>query len=226
MDEETERLTKKVKPKVKASVRTRPFYSVADMVVQYKTHIWPHFESTVGAYFHAADTYLCKLDAIQTGYLQNIQLPVQEAFLDHTFAPLRVRRDIGILGLLHKCVLGEELASLAQFFPQSSARPHSYSTRFAGYRHDRQIEDYCDASKPDFFDRSILGMAYVYNLLPQQVVVSPTVPNFQHKLSAMAKQCCVQGGSFEHVFCHIATRKRNGLFMLKYYDELISRAVV
>ena len=62
----------------------------------------------MGAYFHAADSYLCDLDAVQQGYVKQLRLSAEEAFLEYNFVPLRARRCIGMLGLLHKCVLGQE----------------------------------------------------------------------------------------------------------------------
>ena len=105
MEEEVERIRNKIRPKVKALLRTKPFYSIQEMIVQYKTHIWPHLENTMGAYFHAAESHLTKLDGVQTRYLRSLGILPERAFLDFNFTPTRLRRCIGALGILQKCVL-------------------------------------------------------------------------------------------------------------------------
>ena len=40
MEAEVSRICGKVRPKIKALLRTRSFYSMSDMVAQYKAHIW------------------------------------------------------------------------------------------------------------------------------------------------------------------------------------------
>ena len=137
-----------------------------------------------------------------------------------------MRRGIGMLGLLHKCVLGQEHMSLTQFFPPVVLQPNSYSTRSAALRHGKQILDHCDAGKPDFFYRSLFGMVYVYNLLPQAVVNTETVSDFQRMLTAMAKQSCRDGGQFDRIFCHIFTRTQNSLHIMKMYRDILDRTAV
>ena len=59
-----------------------------------------------GAIFHASDTLLERLDSAQRGFLQEIGMSPEIAFVEHNFAPPRLRRNIGMLGFLHKRVLG------------------------------------------------------------------------------------------------------------------------
>ena len=64
-------------------------------------------EMHVGRYFHAATTLLDKIDQVQRNFLHKLEISESEAFLEYNFAPTVLRRTIGILGLLHKRVLGQ-----------------------------------------------------------------------------------------------------------------------
>ena len=67
-----------------------------------------HFSKRIaGAIFHAATSYLDEFDKLQEKILRDIEVDEATAFLDCNFAPPSLRRDIGILGLLHKRVLGK-----------------------------------------------------------------------------------------------------------------------
>ena len=79
-----------------------------------------------GAIFHASDTLLERFDSAQRGFLQEIDVTPEAAFIEHNFAPPRLRRNIGMLGFLHKRVLGlfclENLA--CQYFGEDVVAQH------------------------------------------------------------------------------------------------------
>ena len=50
---------------------------------------------------------LARLDAIQSHFLHKLEMTEEEIFLNFNFAPPKLRKNIGILGLLHKRILGE-----------------------------------------------------------------------------------------------------------------------
>ena len=50
-----------------------------------------------GAIFHASDTLLERFDSAQRGFLQEIDVSLDAAFIEHNFAPPRLRRNIGML---------------------------------------------------------------------------------------------------------------------------------
>ena len=94
------------KTKMIAILRTKSYYSPAQLISQFKTHIWGIVECNIGGIFHAADHILNKLDALQNRFLRELDMDAATTFLEYNFAPLALRRDIGILGLLQKRVLG------------------------------------------------------------------------------------------------------------------------
>ena len=97
MEDEIRRIHRKCRPKIKAILATRGVYSTSDMVVQFKTHILCLLEYSNAAIYHASSSHLESLDSLQTCFLRDIGLPVEDAFLNFHMAPLKLRRDIGVL---------------------------------------------------------------------------------------------------------------------------------
>ena len=121
--------------------------------------------------------------------MREIGLSEEQALLDYRLAPLQTRRCIGILGLLHRVVLGQVSGQIAELFQAAPVIeiPDNISSRARGgdmARHSRQLLDLVKASSTDVFRRSIFGMAQCYNALPQFVVDAPNINCFQRELQA------------------------------------------
>ena len=117
-----ESILKKARPKVMALLRTRGLYNHADMLGQYKTHIWSYVEYHNGIIMHAAPSVVKRLDDMQHSFLREMHLLPESAFLDYNFAPSCLRRDIDILGFLHKRILGHCHAVLTHFLSRNPIR--------------------------------------------------------------------------------------------------------
>jgi len=185
-----EQLLSKIRPKITAILRTRAYYSVPDLVTQFKTHIWGLIEAHMGGYFHAASYMLAKIDHAQNRFLHALGLSPDQAFLEFNFAPASLRRNIGVLGLLHKRVLGQCHPSFERLLPW-------YSARFAearGHGHTKQLYGHwVEVSNcQGLFSRSIFGMVDIYNNLPQHVVDASSVTCFQQYLNQIARTRCQQ----------------------------------
>ena len=188
-----DQLLSKIRAKSTAILRTRAYYSTPELINQYKTHIWGLVEVHCGGYFHAAFSSLDKIDQVQRNFLNKLGVSEEEAFLNHNFAPSSLRRNIAILGLLHKRVLGQCHRSFDILLPW-------YSQRFEtarGFGHNKQLYGHwCEADKHSaLFDRSIFLMVDIYNNLPQYVVDASTVSNFQSFLTEMARKRCQLGNA-------------------------------
>ena len=81
----------KIRPKITAILRTRGYYSTADLLLQFKTHIWGLMEMNIGVLFHAARSLLNKLDDAQDHFLRELGLPPAQAFGNYNFAPSCLR---------------------------------------------------------------------------------------------------------------------------------------
>ena len=183
-----EQLLVKIRPKSIAILRTRGYYAIPDLINQYKTHIWGLVEAHCGGYFHAATSLLDKIGQVQNSFLSKLQISEQEAFINFNFAPTILRRNIGVLGLLHKRVLGLCHPSFEKLLPW-------YDQRFnvpRGVGHTKQL--YGHSIEVNFnsalFNRSVFAMVDIYNNLPQDVVDIENVSLFQKRLTAIAKERC------------------------------------
>ena len=150
------------------------------MILQFKTHILPMVESITPAVYHASRNHLSKLDSILKSFLHGIHVPEEEAFLKHNLAPLCVRRDIAMLALLHKCVLGIAHPHLKSLFPMRDKGDvgHQYNTRMQGRRHSKQLQEPQLAPRTDHMRHSLFGLIKIYNLLDASIVDSPNVKSF------------------------------------------------
>ena len=97
-----------------------------------------------------------------------------------------------MLGLIHRTVLGKGPPQFKDFF-FGETRPHfPRSLRSEALRHNRQLQDPIGADASNALGRSVLGMIYTYNVLPQGVVDCASVSGFQRSLQKGLAQACEQ----------------------------------
>ena len=105
MQSAIDQLTSIVNPKITAMLRSRAYYSVPQLLMQFKTHIWGLMEAHMGGIFHAATYSLAKIDHAQSRCLRELGISPEHALLEFNFPSAHIRRNIDILALLHKRVL-------------------------------------------------------------------------------------------------------------------------
>ena len=202
MDDSIDKILGKAKPKMKAILRTASIYSVSTLVNQFKTHILPVIESQTSAIYHATSTRLTALDSLYHSFIHAIGIDARTATLDFNFALLNTRRDIALLGLLHKIELGFAHSSLRSLFPRADSVERKNITRLCFNRHSRQLHDECDGTHTEVMSRSIFGLVRIYNLLPESVASSKSVSRFQHLLTGAVKsQCQSNVLDWDRLFC-------------------------
>ena len=190
MLEELQRIRKKASPKLNAILAARRFYDIPGLMQQYKSHVLCLLEASTAAVYHAAPTHLDSIDSIQRRFLKELELTEADAFLRFNLAPLQMRRDIGVLGLLHKVQLGEAHPDFDSIFPKLvDAQPAN--TRRSLKRHGRQLHEQYGAT--DYFNRSVFAAVRVYNILPSYVANASAVTDFQSMLTKDAKHACRTG---------------------------------
>ena len=187
MAEAVDLVVARARPKIKALLRSRAFYSLPDLIIQFKTHIWGLIEYSHGCIMHASESALARVERLQSSFVEELHVYEDDNFLIHNFAPLQLRRDIGILGLLHKRVLGECHPAILDFLP--------FALPTYAWRHPKQLDTQLDScvSRQGLYWRSIFGLVHVYNRLPEHVVASPSVKVFQARLTEGAKKRCASG---------------------------------
>ena len=138
--------------------------------------------------FHACTSLLNQFDQCQDNFLNKFHCNAAAAFLNNNFVPLTLRRNIAVLGLIHKRVLGLAHPAFSNVMPwDTGTSPEEY--------HDKQLYDHSAEVKSQrgLYNRSIFGMIAEYNRLPQYVVNSQSVTAFQHELTKIAKARCKNG---------------------------------
>ena len=123
----------RARPKTKSFLHTRGIYNQTQMLDQYKTHVWDLIKYHNVVLLHACASQLQRIDSMQRGYVQELNLTEGSVFIHYNFAPPCLRRDIGLLGFLHKRTLGQCHVAIINFFP---SKPHAHPW------HDKQMESY------------------------------------------------------------------------------------
>ena len=210
-----DKLYRKAKPKARALLRCRRFYSAADMLFLFKTHVRSQFEWCYGAIFHAAPSKLERLDTVQSSLLRHMEINEKQAFLEFNLAPLQLRRDIGMLGVLYKICHGTAHVDFDLLFPKApTSETHGHGTRANRRRHDMQLVDLCNGTQLCQFQRSLFGLVKVWNALPSAFVHATTVSMFQSMLNRASKQACAAG--VEGWQCMFATTSLPFSLLIKY----------
>ena len=108
-------------------------------------------------------------------------------------APLSTRRDIALLGFLHRVRLGLAPAHLARLFPLDFTDLRR-SVRQA--RHDHRFLVDTSGCQLEIFKRSVFGLTRIYNILPERIVVLSSVSAFQSGLQGIIKRAASE--NFPH----------------------------
>ena len=185
-----DKILSKIRPRIKALLRTRAHYDTTSLIDQFKTNVWGFMETHSGGIFHAATSILDQLDNSQKHFLDELGVSQETAFKDHNFAPPILRRNIAVLGMIHKRTLGLCHPSFDALLPYSQQR----FGIMAG-RHSKQLYSHCEqiVAQSQLWARSIFGMTGKYNMLPQAAVDCPSVSAFQSFLTKAAKTRCGEG---------------------------------
>ena len=99
-------IVKKCKWKLSCALRCHRYYSAGDLVQLYKSRLLGYIEYRTAAIYHAANSHLQRLDSIQRQLMDAVDLSDVEALFTCNLAPLCSRRDIAMLGLIHRTMLG------------------------------------------------------------------------------------------------------------------------
>ena len=120
---------------LKTLLTLRRFFDTRALVRFYKCHVWPVLEFPTAAVLHAATSVLELLDRVQKRFLREISLSEEEALLHYNLAPLKCRRDMAALGLLHRTTLGKGPPHFQKWF-YLSLETAAYNTRLQESRHN------------------------------------------------------------------------------------------
>ena len=135
---------------------------------------------------------LAPTDRVQKRLLREMALSEVQALEMYSLAPLPSRRDMAMLGFLHRVALGHTSAQIRDLFPLAAPPlPGRIPTILSMRRHDRQFRE--PLYRTDVFKRSAFGLTAVYNLLPAHVVASESVKAFQSLLQKALRKAAHLG---------------------------------
>ena len=177
--------------KLRNLLRTKRYYDVPTMIEQYKVRILGFIEYRTAGVYHCCSTLLSQIDRIQNRLLNQLGVSNKEALLEFRLAPLNARRDMGMLGVIHRAVLGEGPDHFRKHFVLGSAQNH-YG-REGLRRHGKQLQTFRRGKFLDIAANSILGLIDVYNLLPAYMVEATSVKEFQTRLQRMMRDLVTKG---------------------------------
>jgi hypothetical protein len=148
--------------KLRTLLRTKRYYTDADLIVLYKAHLLSFLEFRTPAIYHATRAVLARLDAVPTRFLREACVSEVDALVHFNLAPLSVRRDVAMLGVIHRTMLDLGPPHFRKFFKRADV---------AGVaRHRNQLKDPRDNIASPLIRRSALGLVAVYNFLPDGLV--------------------------------------------------------
>ena len=160
-------------------LRGRRFYPLEDLLLQYKQQILSRIEYRTPAIYHATSSVLGRLDRLQSSFLRELGVSCEDALQHFNLAPLSMRRDIALLGLLHRAAIGSGPPQFRVLFRRRAA-----SLRLFDPLEGRNVSL--------LMGRSIWGLVRVYNSLGSALECKD-VKNFQMLLQARAKRVAAKG---------------------------------
>ena len=140
------------------------------------------------------------VDRVQTRFLEELSISPETALLEFKLAPLCARRDMAMLGLIHRVVLGEAPAQFEKFIRRATHQVFPRDARGSELRHEKQLWDPIDGTETAMMRRSLFGRIYTYNLLPAIVVNANSVKRFQRQLQNGLRINCRSGGAWSCLF--------------------------
>ena len=178
--------------RLQSVLRPQRFFTEKQIVNLYKSQVLSYIESSVPGYYHAASTTLHTLDRIQDRLCRALSLSPEVVLERYRLAPLKSRRDMALMGLLHRVVLGDVSRQLAELFPFATSGPLEFvRTRLQIRRHNKQL--IAPPFGTETLRRSLFGLVRIYNLLPQSVVDLKSVKEFQSSLQGALRHTASLG---------------------------------
>jgi hypothetical protein len=167
-------------------------HSTIDLMLLVKSHILSYLEYRTAAVYHACTTALLPLDRVLERFLRDICVNEIDALMSFNLAPLTTRRDLAMLGLIHRTVLGNGPAHFSRWFKPASAQTLRRSTRQCR-NSIRPLQPIETGRQLCVCRRSAFGLVSIYNMLPNAAVAKDSEKEFQAELSRLVKREAASG---------------------------------
>ena len=160
-------------------------FTTPELVRLYKAQILPYLESSTPALHHAAACVLAWVDRVQLRFQCEIWLSELEALKQFRLAPLKSRRDMAMLGILHKVNLGTAPPQLQALVPKlGNTDEVPMKQILCDWRplRSKQFATHASFTSSNVLKRSLFGLVHCDNRLRQHPVDTSSVQRFQRKL--------------------------------------------
>ena len=151
----------------------------------YNSHILSFLEYRTPGLYHASSSVIDPVNRIQSKFLREVGVSEIAALLDFNLAPLESRRDIAMLGVLHRAALKEGPVCFHKWFYE--AAPNCRRSERGRRNTYRPLAEILPIYSLAIARRSAFGLISVYNLLPNSIVEKSCVKSFQRALSDFMK---------------------------------------
>lgn len=177
--------------RLRTLLRTQRYHTDAELLLLFKSHILSYLEYRTPAIYHACTTILDPLNRVLRNFLRQINVSEIDALLRFNLPPLSTRRDIAMLGVIHRAALRMEPKHFWQWirFDTSNLRRSVRMQRNTL----RLLLEVSDAKRSRMGRHSMFGLIWVYNLLPNSVVEHDSVQAFQTALTDLLKDLARSG---------------------------------
>ena len=204
--------------RLRALLRSKRFHSTASLVRQYKSQILSSIDFTTPAVYHAPLFFLKVIDKLQDDFLEELSLSPLVALCDYNLAPLCTRRDISMMGLLHRVTLGDAPVQFRSFIYPAKPGAQNRGWAYTFERHGKQLHDPIDGTASRMMERSVLGLIYSYNALPAQVVKYTSTKTFQCCLQKGVRACARAGSPNWQTHLKLGARAHGITFFRKFFE--------
>ena len=99
--------TSEMKWRARSILRAQRYHTTKNMIHLYKANVLSYAEYRTAAIYHASASLLKQMDRVQASFLEDVGIDAINALLVVNLAPLSLRRDIAMLGLIHRTMLGQ-----------------------------------------------------------------------------------------------------------------------
>ena len=157
MEEAVHNLVVEVNWKLRTLERSVGYHRDAELVKLYKARVLGYVEYRTPAVYHATDTVLAPLNKLQDSFLRKLGITPLEALMEFRLAPLETRRDMAMLGLVHRAALRKGPPQFWQYFCADETNS-IVRTRLGKRRHTKQLTETRKGRFLELVRRSALGL--------------------------------------------------------------------
>ena len=103
--------------RLQALLEVKRFFTTSALFLMYNAHVLSYIESSTPGLLHALPSVLNGIDRVQPSFQRELGFSAVEALELYRLAPLPCRREMFVMGALHKIILGIAPQQLAALFP-------------------------------------------------------------------------------------------------------------